>query len=203
MAQIKRTSRGARVRLEGNEVQLLGQLADEVDLLLSGNADDATPPSARPAPSGEPASPDELAELTGLAGLTWPTADEVEVPDDPALRRLLPNAYRDDAEAAAEFRRYTDATLRGGKRADVTVVRQGLASIGAAGERVLDDAQVQAWLRFLTDARLVLASRLGIETASDAEALEALDADDPRFMAYAVYEWLVSVLGGLLGAIDA
>ena len=83
------------------------------------------------------------------------------------------------------------------------MVRQGLASIGAAGERVLDDAQVQAWLRFLTDARLVLASRLGIETASDAEALEALDADDPRFMAYAVYEWLVSVLGGLLGAIDA
>ena len=130
MAQIKRTSRGARVRLEGNEVQLLGQLADEVDLLLSGNADDATPPSARPAPSGEPASPDELAELTGLAGLTWPTADEVEVPDDPALRRLLPDAYRDDAEAAAEFRRYTDATLRGGKRADVTVVRQGLALVG-------------------------------------------------------------------------
>ena len=79
MAQIKRTSRGARVRLEGNEVQLLGQLADEVDLLLSGNADDATPPSARTAPSGEPASPDELAELTGLAGQKpWECVGEIE-----------------------------------------------------------------------------------------------------------------------------
>ena len=35
-----------------------------------------------------------------------------EAPDDPALLRLLPDARPDDAEASAEFRRFTEKTLR-------------------------------------------------------------------------------------------
>jgi len=68
------------------------------------------------------------------------------------------------------------------------------------GERVLDDEQADAWLRFLTDARLVIASRLGIETADDVEAFEHLPADDPRMMLYGIYEWLLILLGELLAA---
>jgi hypothetical protein len=56
-------------------------------------------------------------------------------------------------------------------------------------------------LRFLTDARLVLASRLGIEKAADLDAFERLRRDDPRLMVYTVYEWLLAVLGDLLEAI--
>ena len=33
--------------------------------------------------------------------------DESDLSGDPALARLFPNAYPDDDEAAAEFRRYT------------------------------------------------------------------------------------------------
>ncbi|MFN8086247.1 MAG: DUF2017 family protein [Microbacterium sp.] len=38
-------------------------------------------------------------------------AADTGVRDDPAVARLVPDAYRGDAEAAAEFRRYTEADL--------------------------------------------------------------------------------------------
>lgn len=194
------------MRLRDDEVRLLTRLADDIDLLVSGGspaeADDAELAPSAPLPSA-PAPADPLADLTGMTGLEWPSSEAVEAPEDPALRRLLPDAYAEDPEASAEFRRYTDAALRAGKRADATVVRQGLASIAVTGERVLDDEQTQAWLRFVTDARLVLASRLGIEKPTDAEELDELEATDPRRMAYAVYEWLLGLLGDLLWAIDA
>ncbi|MGH8890163.1 MAG: DUF2017 domain-containing protein [Acidothermaceae bacterium] len=157
-----------------------------------------------PAASGGQSSPVPTAgELEAMTGLDWSSPESAAAPEDPALRRLLPDAYHDDPEAAADFRRYTEASLRGGKRADVTVVRQGLASMAITGERVLDQAQAQSWLRFLTDARLVLASRLGIEAPDDVEAYEQLATDDPRFMAYVVYEWLAPLLGDLVTALDA
>lgn len=184
MAEIRRTPAGLRVKLGEGEVRLLTQVAEDIDELLAGTAKDVR-------------SPDPLVELTGL---DLGESEVVEVPDDPALRRLLPDAYRDDDEAAADFRRYTENTLRGAKRADATVVRQGLASIAALGERVLDAEQADAWLRFLTDARLVIATRLGIETADDVKAFEYLPADDPRLMLFGLYEWLASLLDELLSA---
>ncbi len=199
MVEIRRSKAGPKIRLADEEVTLLTILVDDLDALLAGDDEEREPGVA--SPSGGRANLDPLVELTGL---DVDAAQRAERPTDPALRRLLPDAYRDDEEASAEFRRYTDQSLRGSKRADATIVRQGLASIAVMGERVLDDAQVQAWLRFVTDARLMLASRLGIETAADIDRIEMLgDRDDPRRGAYAVYEWLVAILGGLLEAIDA
>jgi len=189
LPEIRRTSAGPRVKLGTEELHLLSRLVEDIDEMLAATADDTRTREAN----------DPLVELTGL---DLAAAETLSPPVDPALRRLLPDAYRDDDEAAAEFRRYTENTLRGAKRADATVVRQGLASIGVMGERVLDDEQVHAWLRFLTDARLVLASRLGIEKADDVDALERLAQDDPRALAYAVYEWLMSLLAELLAVIE-
>ena len=57
-----------------------------------------------------------------------------EIPDDPALQRLLPDAHRDDPEVAAEFRRFTERSLREGKVDDAIVV---LRSLGAdSGEQL-------------------------------------------------------------------
>ena len=36
-------------------------------------------------------------------------------PEDPVLARLLPDGYRDDPEAAGEFRKYTEPSLRSAK----------------------------------------------------------------------------------------
>jgi len=213
---VRRTKTGPRVRLNADEVQLLGTVALQLDALLSGaseTSDDETPPATgEVAPSGvvgraaAPTSgvptPDELAELTGLGS---EQTEPATPPEDPALHRLLPDAYGDDAAASAEFRRYTEASLRDAKRTDITVVRQALASLEVTGERVLEGDQAESWMRFVTDARLVLATRLGIETGADADLFENLgrvDADDPVISAYAVYEWLGWLLGDLVAAVD-
>jgi len=128
-------------------------------------------------------------------------------PDDPAILRLVPDAYRTDAEAADEFRRLTQGDLLARRRDDAAVVLETLQRDGAPLrpadiDRIdaetpliveLDAASVSAWLRTLTSVRLVLATRLGI-TDDDTH-----DDDDPRF---GVYDWLGFRLAGLLQALE-
>ena len=56
---------------------------------------------------------------------------DAELPDDPVLARLLPDAYRDDPEASGEFRRYTEQGLRSGKAAAARTVLATLPPKGA------------------------------------------------------------------------
>lgn len=109
----------------------------------------------------EPAAEDPLARLVGI--------DETAVvPDDPALARLLPSAYEEEADAA-EFRRFTERSLREGKVANA---RSMLASLDRSGAKlVLSDQETQAWLAGLNDLRLVLGTRLDI--GEDPDAIEA------------------------------
>lgn len=127
-----------------------------------------------------------------------------EAPVDPALLRLLPNAHLDDDEAAAEFRRYTERSLRDGKVADASVL---LTSLGLLDddevddlEFVLDAAQARAWMRCLTALRLTLAERLGV-TAEDDDYWEALDESDERLPVYEIYGWLGYLLESLIDAV--
>lgn len=148
-------------------------------------------------------------------------ADPDAAGTDPALRRLLPEAYRDDPEAAAEFRRFTAGDLLDGK---VFNARTVLATLGvppgvdlagfpyaaaddsfdeeAADDAppvtiALDDEAVQSWLRTLTDLRLTLAERLQI--APDG-ALH-LQGEEAPFL-HELYEWLGMVQESLVYAID-
>jgi len=147
---------------------------------------------------------EQFADLLAESG----EADErTPAPDDPAILRLVPDAYRTDDDAAHEFRRLTQGDLLARRRDDAALVlgtlqRDGQALQPADIDRVdaetpliveLDPASVSAWLRTLTSVRLVLATRLGI-TDDDAH-----DADDPRF---GVYDWLGFRLEGLLQALE-
>jgi hypothetical protein len=127
-----------------------------------------------------------------------------EAPDDPALRRLLPDAHRDDEEAAAEFRRFTERSLREGKVGDALVVLESIGEIGddETGdiEFELDADSARAWLRCLTDMRLTLAERLGV-TADDEDFWVSLPEDDPRVPVYEIYGWIGYLLESLLDAI--
>lgn len=96
--------------------------------------------------------------------------------DDPAMDRLFPDGYRDDPEAAAEFRRYTRAGLVSRKAAGARAFADALAP----EVRLAPDAAA-AWLPPITDFRLVLAERLGIRQDGD---------PIPDTPVGAVYEWL-------------
>ncbi len=129
-----------------------------------------------------------------------------EAPQDPALRRLLPDAHRDDPEAAAEFRRFTERGLREAKVADALVVLAALelpADEAAAAdlELELDSSSARAWMRCLTDLRLTLAERLGI-TAESEELWQDLPADDERLPGYEIYGWLSYLLESLVHAVQ-
>ena len=128
----------------------------------------------------EPTSDDPLVAALGIG-------TETERPHDPALARLFPDGYRDDPEAAAEFRRYTEHTLRDAKRA---AAREALESLGEPGERqLLTPEQAEAWLRALNDIRLVLGERLGV-TEDIEELVASLGDDDPRLGLFWVYDRL-------------
>lgn len=147
----------------------------------------------RPAP-GEPQG-DPLARELGLDGLDWGGLDgeskppPMAAPDDPVLARLLPDAYRDDPDAASEFRRYTENDLRLRKCDNARTVRADIAAAGAEGHMVLDEPHAQAWLGALNDLRLALGTNLGVTEDLDTFA-ESLEPDDPRLAMLAVYHWL-------------
>lgn len=134
---------------------------------------------------GEPSAPtDPLEQVLDLAS--------GEPPSDPVLRRLFPDGYADE-RAAGDFRRYTERGLRDTKRRNALVVLDGLerAEQGRRDDERTVTVQrhdADAWMRALTDLRLALGTRLGIE--QDVEPEFADDPDDPRRYVLGVYEWL-------------
>jgi Domain of unknown function (DUF2017) len=121
------------------------------------------------------------------------------VPEDPVLARLFPTAYTHDEEAAGEFRRFTEGTLRDGKARAAATIIETLEDAGLPDELEedsllmfdveLDEATARTWMRSFTDLRLALATRLGIEDG-DEEFWLSLPDDDPRAAAHDIYEWI-------------
>nr|WP_167050304.1 DUF2017 family protein [Microbacterium halimionae] len=148
-------------------------------------------------------------EAAHLADLVSQFATVLSEPDqDPAIERLSPSVYPDDAAASAEFRDLTRSALLERRRMDSAVVLAALNDAGlttdtadvahaSALEEVvltLSASDAESWLRTLSAIRLVLATRLGITTEDD------LDSEDPRF---GIYEWVGYRLDGLVNAINA
>ncbi len=173
------------------EVELLTSLVRQVVELVSDGEPEGF---ATPDPSADP-----FEALT--AGLQV-DPDEPEVPDDPVLRRLFPNAYPHDADASSDFRRFTELGLRTTKVTDAHVVLDDLAATeeGRVDLRVRPD-HVEAWLRSLTSVRLAVATRLGVTDAESAEQLADLDESDPRSYMVSVYDWLGFAQETMVGAL--
>jgi len=180
MSAFTRHRRSGRViaNFTGFEADLLRSLASQlVELLRNEEA--------------APAAADSLEALMDFSG---PTSE----PDDPVLARLFPTAYRDDQEAASEFRRFTEATLRDGKAAAACTIIDGLEEAGLPPQLEeeglmidveLDPETAEIWMRSFTDIRLALATRLGVEEG-DEGYWERLPDDDPSKQAHDIYEWV-------------
>jgi hypothetical protein len=148
---------------------------------------------------------DDVDPFEAMMDFSGPTTE----PDDPVLQRLFPTAYRDDEEAASEFRRYTEGSLRDGKAAAAVTVIEGLEDAGLPPELTedglmidveLDEAAAMTWLRCFADVRLALATRLGVEDG-DEERWYALPDDDPRAQAHDIYEWVAYLQETLVRAL--
>jgi hypothetical protein len=189
---VKRTRRGVVVSFDEVEASLLRHLVGEVRDLLSDGQPLAA--SGRPAADGLP-SDAELSALTGLGGPQVP-AGEPAAPDDPALARLLPDAYQDDPQAAGEFRRLTESSLR---RDKVDAAERLLAALPGEGpgEVRLDPDTTEAWLATINDVRLALGTRLDVT-----EEMAEPDPEDPDAPAYVVYLWLTELQGVLIEVAD-
>lgn len=193
MKPFKRRRRGGMTAtFEPGEAHLLASLSGQVvELLRDRNA-------------AAESDADPLATELGLGGSSLP-------PEDPVLHRLLPDAYRNDDEDSGEFRRFTERSLTTAKvqNAETLIgsLIDGGLTFGAEAEDEttvieveLDDDEVQSWLRALTDVRLSLAVRLGIESEEDV-MLVAQSEDEAIAAMSEIYEWLGYVQETLIAAL--
>ncbi|WP_270352713.1 DUF2017 family protein [Microbacterium testaceum] len=145
----------------------------------------------------------EALHLAGIVGQFRDLLADSRADTDPAVERLLPDAYPDDASASREFRRLTGGDLLGRRAEDAATVLRTLGGDGgdldpqsdpdATIAVALGETEALAWMRTLAAVRLVLAERLGIRTEDDHQP------EDPRF---GVYDWIGYRLDGLMTALD-
>jgi hypothetical protein len=185
---------GASAWFSAGEATLLRTLVVPVMELLN----DPARPAPQPAPDAAPAeSTDLFDDLEKMFNET--SAPPPEAPEDPVLARLLPDAYQDDSEAASEFRKYTESSLREAKKYFAQTL---LETLPAKGGRVkLTGDQARDWLRALNDVRLMFGVRLEV-TEDYEEQLTSLDPKDPRIAAFEVYGWLGALQETLVRAIS-
>ncbi len=146
-------------QLDDEERMVVARIVADVGLLLGG---DPFGMEMRVDPQRVDAAEEVLSYLQSLE-------DSLAEPDDPAVLRLLPNAAPTDREVADEFRRLTEPDLRDLKVARLRTIWQQLSGDEPEWSVTFDEALPTA--SALTDVRLVLASRLDVETDDDAERL--------------------------------
>ena len=195
MAGFRRWGGGATARFGAAQAAIVRDLVGQVAELVGGDTPDEGPRDDHPG-GPEDARDDGLASADDLAAMMGLT-ENAELPTDPVLARLLPDAY-DDPEASGEFRRYTEQGLRSGK---VAAARTVLATLPPKGGRVrLSGPEAQAWLRALNDVRLALGVRLNV-TEEFEDQWSRLGPQDPQWAAYEVYAWLGAVQESLVQAL--
>ncbi len=162
---------GVTVKLDAEEVTVMRSMANLVLELVE-------PPDPK----------DEFAELVGIGSNEHKS-------DDPVLARLFPDAYEDDSEAAGDFRRYTEDSLRQGKRANAETILAALPS--SKGRITLGPEDAHAWLKALNDVRLALGTRLGVSEDDEAH----LRGDESGAAALHLYDWLGGLQESLVQAL--
>ncbi|MDA3145981.1 DUF2017 family protein [Leucobacter sp. UCMA 4100] len=152
--------------------------------------------------SSTPLDPDPLLASYEIGGTDC-------LPADPALAKLLPNAYLDPS-LAAEFRQVTEQGLLNRKIEDALLVATALS--GGVPEHIeleellacedpegtiffLTADTLEPWVRTLTALRLSIAARLGIETEQEYSQLREQSEHEETFV---IYEWLATLTDMLL-----
>jgi len=186
MREFRRGADGTLVvRIERRERAVLAEVVEGVVDLLATRA--VAPGVTHPVDEAgrtlmpgqgvdDPAGNDNADDTAGprASDDAWPV---LQAPEDPALRRLLPDAAL-DPDLAAELRRLTEADLRETTAHQVGLLQAALVAGTPDVVVAITDARFVA--AALTDVRLVLGERLGLRDDTDGERLYALAvaADD-------------------------
>lgn len=131
------------------------------------------------------APPDELEQITGMrTGHTRP-------PDEPTLRRLLPDFYKPD-QVGADTAENLNAALRSLHEPEIIDAKRGAAqqlldTVPDGGGRLeLDEDGARAWIAAVNDIRLALGTMLAIGP----DGPERLPVGHPLAAHLDVYQWL-------------
>ena len=167
MASFTKSMRGLLLHLDESEVPILRRTGSEVLEIITDRY------------SGTP-SDDPLARMVGIS-----TNDQL--PENPVLARLFPDAYT-DAQSASEFRRYTESSLHEKKEQAIVNL---LTSLPASGEANidLDLPEIDEWMRAINDLRLALGVVLEVDENHD-ERFAEIGENDPLFITVQVFYWL-------------
>jgi hypothetical protein len=174
MTSVRRKGEHIRVSLDREEAVLLVSLVSQVTSMLE-------------VADQEPEAGGSTFEQM-VAGLDLLDAEQ---PDNPILLRLLPDGYRDDPEAAGEFRRLTDSDLRATKGRALHRLIDDVAAAEDTGKKLridLDDEAAESWLHAINDVRLALGTHLDIQEEGAEE--QRAGADEATQATYAIYDWL-------------
>ena len=183
MRAFRRVPEGLACGLDDWERELLARLALEVRALLQADAPPTPGPgqsetssSSRPDPVRPGESERDREVLEALDFDLDPPTNRVHSgrPNtDPVIAVLLPQASEDPI-TAMEVSSLTRARLRGDKVDRLARLAAELrAPSGPEGTVLVAPGQESDWLGASNDIRLVLAQRLGIESAQDAERVHA------------------------------
>jgi len=167
MASFSKSTRGLLLHLDESEVPILRQTAAEILEIITDRH------------SGTQGD-DPLARMVGIS-----TNDQL--PENPVLARLFPDAYEDD-QSAREFRRYTESSLHEKKEQAIVALLTALPVFGEANID-LDLSEIDEWMRAINDLRLALGVVLEVEEDYD-ERFAEIGENDPRFLMVQVFYWL-------------
>jgi len=121
-------------------------------------------------------------------------------PSDPVYRRLYPDGYQGNAEAADAFRSLTESSLRSERLERAEQCLAGLAAAGESANRKMDvtlePEAVERWLRVLNDMRLAIGTRIGITEDDEYD----FDPTDPASMPRSLYAYLTGVQDAVVRA---
>ena len=223
MRAFRRVSQGLACGLDDWERELLARLALEVRAILQSDEptdEDAGGSTVLPLTRSDPGRPGESErDREVLAALDFDldqSSNHVHTgrpASDPVVGLLLPEASEDPV-TAMEVSSLTRARLRSGKVDRLARMAAELrAPSGPEATVLVPIGQEAEWLGAINDIRLVLAQRLGIESAQDAgrvhdvafqEASESETAHEQWYRGTAlVYDmvtwWQESLLSALFG----
>ena len=185
-------------------------LIDQVDALIGlltpdGSKQSEAAPVVQPLGEEPPiegplAEVDSLFEELGLGDLFTATdVDGITDPEDPVAARLFPPGYIGDAEAARDFRRFTESDLRQQKIKSALLIRRTLedAADRFPPEVVLPKTEAMPWLQGINDLRLALSVHIGIGQWDEAERLAPLEGRNLRGLYDFLTWWQDSLLEAL------